>query len=120
MLIKISDFECTEVWDGVFYKKLSHYPEVSDWEIRTIIEFIEYEKKYGRTCIIECDNKSTLQTVLDGLNQKENYLSVSCPKLLTECTACPYRKGCVTEFVCHTTSADTLSEFLSVASYCLH
>ena len=44
MLIKIRDFDCTEVWDGVFYKKLSNYPLVSDWEIRTIIEFIEYEK----------------------------------------------------------------------------
>ena len=28
------------------------------------------------------------------------------PKLLTECTACPYRKGCVTDYVCHTTSVD--------------
>ena len=45
MLIKIGDFDCTEVWDGVFYKKLSHYPKVSDWEIRTIVEFIEYEEK---------------------------------------------------------------------------
>ena len=106
MLIKIGDFECTEVWDGVFYKKLSNYPNVSDWEIRTIIEFIEYEKKYGRTCHIECDNKNTLQTVLAGIAQKEAYLSAPRPKLLTECTACPYRKGCVTDFVCHTTSID--------------
>ena len=52
MLIKIGDFDCTEVWDGVFYKKLSNYPKVSDWEIRTIIEFIEYEEKHGRTCSI--------------------------------------------------------------------
>lgn len=106
MLIKIGDFEYTEVWDGVFYKKLSHYPAVSDWEIRTILEFIAYEKKYGRTCTIECDNKNTLQNILDGIQQKETYLSVSRPKLLTECTACPYRKGCVTDYVCHTTSAD--------------
>ena len=106
MLIIIGDFECTEVWDGVFYKKLSNYPMVSDWEIRTIIEFIEYEKKYGRTCNIECDNENTLQTVLDGIKRKEAYLSVSRPKLLTECTACPYRKGCATDFICHTTSAD--------------
>lgn len=38
MLIKIGDFECTEVWDRVFNKKLSNYPEVSYWEIRNIIE----------------------------------------------------------------------------------
>jgi len=106
MLIKIGNFECTEVWDGVFYKKLSNYPAVSDWEIRTIIEFMEYEKKYGRTCDIECNNESSLQAVLDGIKHKEAFLSVPRPKLLTECTACPYRKGCVTDFVCHTTSVD--------------
>lgn len=106
MLIKIGDFEYTEVWNGVFYKKLSNYPMVSDWEIRTIIEFVEYEKKYGRICDIECDNDNTLQTVLTGLKQKEKYFSVAPPKLLTECTACPYRKGCVTAYVCHTTSVE--------------
>ena len=106
MLIKIGDFEFTAVWDGVFYKKLSNYPKVSDWEIRTIIEFIEYENKYCRICDIECDNKHTLQTVIDGIKQKEKYLSIPRPKLITECTACPYRKGCVTDFVCHTSSVD--------------
>ena len=99
MRIKIGDFECTEVWDGVFYKKLSNFPQVSDWEIRTIIEFMEYEKKYGRSCDIECHNENTLQAVLQGVQRKEAYLSTPRPKLLTECTACPYRKGCVTDFV---------------------
>ncbi|MBR6574519.1 MAG: phosphate ABC transporter ATPase [Clostridia bacterium] len=106
MLIKIGDFEYTEVWDGIFYKKLSNYPLVTNWEIRTIIEFIEYEKKYGRTCEIECDDKRTLCAILDALKQKERYLSVPRPKLLTECTACPHRRGCVTEYVCHTTSVE--------------
>ena len=106
MRIKLGDFECTEVWDGVFYKKLSNFPQVSDWELRTIIEFMEYEKKYGRSCDIECHNENTLQAVLQGIQQKEAYLSTPRPKLLTECTACPYRKGCVTDFVCHTTSAE--------------
>lgn len=30
MLIQIGDFDFTEVWDGVLYKKLSHYPAISD------------------------------------------------------------------------------------------
>lgn len=106
MLIKIGDFEYTEVWDGVFYKKLSNYPQISDWEIRTIIEFIEYEKRYGRECVIECDASSILNLVNESIIHKEAYLSTPRPKLITECTACPYRKGCVTDFVCHTTSAD--------------
>ena len=54
MLIKIGSFEFTEVWDGVLYKKLSDYPNITDWELRTIIEFAEYEEKNGRKCTIEC------------------------------------------------------------------
>ena len=106
MLIKIGDFEFTEVWDGVFYKKLSNYPQITDWEIRTIIEFIEYENRYGRECVIECEDSNVLKLVNEGIAHKEMYLSTPRPKLLTECTACPYRKGCVTDYVCHTTSVE--------------
>lgn len=106
MLIKIGDFEFTEVWDGVLYKKLSAYPQVTDWEIRTIIEFIDYENKYGRKCTIECDDNELLNIINEKIANRDKYLKIPRPKLLTECIACPYRKGCVTEFVCHTTSLD--------------
>ena len=99
MIVIIGDFECTEVWDGVFYKKLSNYPFISDWEARTIIEFIEYEKKYGRECTIECENMNVLKVLHEKILNKDNYIDASRPKLITECTACPYRKGCETEIV---------------------
>lgn len=35
MLIKIGNFEFTEVWDGVFYKKLSNYPQITDYVCHT-------------------------------------------------------------------------------------
>jgi len=106
MLIKIRDNDCTEVWNGVFYKKLSNYPQVSDWEMRTIIEFIEYENQFGRKCTIECEDSNLLNLIHEKLANKDVYLKTARPQLLTECTACPYRKGCVTDYVCHTTSAD--------------
>lgn len=106
MLIKVEDFEFTEVWDGVLYKKLSHYPEITPWEMRTLIEFIEYEKLYGRGCEIQCNNKELLDTIIAGITEKERYIKTPRPRLITECTACPYRKGCETEFVCHTTSVE--------------
>lgn len=106
MIIKVGNFECTEVWDGVFYKKLSRYPQITDWELRTIIEFIEYERKYGRKCRIECEDTELLKCIYEKIRKKEIYLKAARPALLTECTACPYRKGCETEFVCHTTSAE--------------
>ncbi len=29
MLIRIGEFNITEYWDGVFYKKLSRYPDIT-------------------------------------------------------------------------------------------
>lgn len=106
MVIKVGDFECTEVWDGVFYKKLSNYPQLTDWEIRTLIEFTEYEKLYGRECTIECEDQNLLNLIHQKIGEKEKYKNTPRPKLLTECTACPYRRGCVTKYVCHTTSLE--------------
>lgn len=106
MIIQIGDFEFTEVWDGVLYKKLSNYPEITDWELRTLVEFIAYEKKWGRDCEIQCENEELRTFVMKETSNSEKYLQVERPKLLTECTACPYRKGCVTEYVCHTTSVE--------------
>lgn len=57
MLIKIGDFDCTECWYGVFYKKFSSYPNITEWEIQTVLDFIAYESKYGRNCEIEADNQ---------------------------------------------------------------
>ena len=42
MLIKIGEFDFTECWDGIFYKKLSGFPKITDWEIQTILDFIRY------------------------------------------------------------------------------
>lgn len=59
MQIRIGDFEITEVWDGVFYKKLSDFPNITDWEIRTILDFMDYENSNGRPIKpeeIQCEN----------------------------------------------------------------
>ena len=42
MQIKIGEFDCTECWDGVFYKKLSNYPAISEWEIQNVLDFEHY------------------------------------------------------------------------------
>ena len=44
MQIKIGSFDITECWDGVFYKTLSEYPQITDWEIQNVLDFIRYEK----------------------------------------------------------------------------
>lgn len=112
MLIKIGKYEFTEVWDGILYKNLPMYPQISDWEIRTLIEFIEYENKYGRECDIECENDDLREYISQKIKERETYLKTPRPHLLTECTACPYRKGCVTEYVCHTAPVENAKMIL--------
>lgn len=116
MLIRIGGFEFTEVWDGVLYKNLSGYPAVSDWEKRNIIEFVEYEASHGRACTIECENAETLARIHEALENREACRNARRPALLTECTACPQRKGCATEFVCHTTSPENAAKILRCGS----
>lgn len=116
MKIMIGNYDFTEVWDGVLYKKLSGYPNITDWELRNIIDFIDYENIYGRDCKIECEDKNLLGVINDALNHKEKYRSVCPPRLITECTACPVRKGCVTEFVCHTAPIENAVKIFETGS----
>lgn len=113
MKIKLGRFDCTEVWDGVLYKNLPSYPRISDWELRNIIEFTEYEEAHGRVCEIECADGELLAVVRGALHSRERYRDVPRPMLQTECTACPVRKGCVTEFVCHTTSQENAEKIFA-------
>ena len=100
--IKIGNFEITKVWDGVFYKKLSDFPNITDWEIRTILDFMDYEKSHGRpieTEEIQCETPEILQIIKNAVKNKTYYQTLSPPKKITECTACPTLKGCMTKFV---------------------
>ncbi len=112
MRIVIGQFEFTEVWEGVLYKNLSRYPSVTDWELRTLLECMAYEAANGRACTMECENEALLGEIRTKLREPEKYLSVPRPPLLTECTACPVRRGCETEWVCHTASAENALSIL--------
>ncbi|MBQ8894556.1 MAG: phosphate ABC transporter ATPase [Clostridia bacterium] len=97
----------------MFYKKLSSYPHITKWEIRNILDFIAYEESHGRTCRIECEDKQVLEAIENAMQNPSEYSSVPRPKLITECTACPYRGGCETEFVCHTTSVENAAKIFA-------
>lgn len=114
MKIELSNFEFTECWDGVLYKKLSDYPNITDWEIQTVIDFINYEKIYGRTCQLEGDENviSKIEQALKNLGQKR----IPVPEIIKECTACPTYKGCMTDFVCHTSPVENAIEILKCGS----
>lgn len=116
MQIKIGNFEITEVWDRVFYKKLSNFPNITDWEIRTILDFMDYENSNGRPIKpeeIRCENLQILQFIKNAVRNKTYYKNISPPEKITECTACPTLKGCMTKFVLHTTSIENAIKIFS-------
>ena len=112
MHIKIRNNDCTEVWNGTLYKKLSDYPHVTDWEIRCLLDFCAYETANSRECTWECDDPAVLDKISAKMQHPEQYRAVLPPKKITECTACPYRRGCETAYVCHTTDVNAAESIL--------
>ena len=102
MELNIGKHDCTELWDGVLYKALSHYPKVTDYEMKDIIDFITYNRMYHRKVEIKADNAEILRYVEHEMLDKEKYSKVKRPELISECRACPIEKGCDTEYICHT------------------
>ena len=115
MKIKIGQFEFTECWDGTLYKKLSDYPNISEWEIQSILCFIDYETAYGRNYVIEAES-SIIEKINSYKNKRQYNQPVSVPKKIAECTACPKYKGCLTDFVCHTSPIENAVKILDSGS----
>lgn len=105
MIIYIGNHEFTELWDGIYYKALSNYPNVSDWEIKNIIDFIKYEKLYNRITELRSENEDILSYIKQEIQYPDKYSTVTRPDKITECIACKHR-GCLTEFLCHTASIE--------------
>lgn len=115
MLIKIGRFDFTECWDGVLYKKLSDYPNISEWELQTVLDFMEYEAGWGRSCEIEAES-----AIIDAIGRyRASYdrgKRVPVPEKITECTACPVYRGCMTDLVCHTSPVENAVRILDCGS----
>ena len=113
MLIKIGAFDISECWDGVFYKKLSEYPKIIDWEVQNILDFIRYEEENGRSCEIEADD-SVLQIIEDY--KQSGAHRIAPPKIIRECTACPKYNGCMTDLICHTSPIENAIKIMDCGS----
>jgi len=105
LIVNIANHEYPGIWDSVYYFGLSDYPNISDWELRKLILFYDYEKRYNRKTEIVCENSDIILTVNHALANLEKFLSTPKPKIITECTACK-QKGCLTDYLCHTSSIE--------------
>ena len=115
MQIQIGSFDFTECWDGTLYKKLSNYPEINAWEIQSILDFIQYEAANGRSCEIHAED-SIQKEIARYAPVYRSGVRVPVPDKITECTACPWDRGCLTDFVCHTTSVEHAVRILACGS----
>ena len=104
MVVNIANHGGSIVWEGVYYFALSDYPNISDWELRNIILFFEYEKKHNRKTEIVCEDKNILAAVNHALANPALFLMTSKPDLITVpvCINCR-QGGCKTDYLCHTT-----------------
>ena len=114
MIIKIGQFEITECWNGVFYKKLSNYPRISEWELQNVADFIRYEEENGRSCTIEAEE--SIRQAIKAFRQDPHGRRIAPPEIIRECTACPKYKGCMTDLICHTTSVENAIKILDCGS----
>lgn len=70
-------------------------------------------KPNGRTCEIEAE-----EAVLKRIEEYNaaNPKRIPVPQKITECTACPKYKGCMTDFVCHTSPVENALKILDCGS----
>ena len=112
MQINIANHDYTIVWDGVYYFAMSDYPNITPWELKKIITFIDYERKHGRETEILCEDEKIQASIRDAITNPEALFHVSVPVKITECTACK-QHGCLTKFVCHTATAENAMHILA-------
>jgi len=112
MIINIDKHDFSIIWDGVYYKALSNHPDISDWEVKSIIDFITYEKQNNRVTKIESTNKNLLNQLFDEIEKSEKYLDIKKPAFISECTACLH-KGCFTDRLCHVASLENAKKIFA-------
>lgn len=109
MILNIANHDFPAIWDNVYYFALSDYPNISNWELKKLILFFDYEKKHNRETEIICENNEIIQVVHHALANPALFLSAQKPSVVTECTACK-QKGCLTDYLCHTSSIENAKE----------
>ena len=107
MIIKITDHGGSLVWEGVYYFALSDYPNISDWELRNLVLFSEYEKMNRRKTEIVCNDKKILKIVNQAIANPSPFLSITPPKLIRvpACASC-IKGGCATDYLYHATEIE--------------
>lgn len=112
MKINIANHDGMIIWDGIYYFALSDYPHISPWELKKLLMFMDYEKQHGRQTEIICEDANILTALNDSIANPQSVENVVPPAKITECTQCK-QHGCLTKFVCHTTTLENAKKILT-------
>jgi len=111
MQVNIANHDGMIMWDGIYYFALSDYPNISLWELKKLLAFMAYEKRYGRQTEIICENSDILAAVNNAIANPETVRDAMLPVKITECTQCK-QHGCMTKSVCHTAEVENAKKIL--------
>ena len=112
MKVSIAKHHGMIIWDGVYNYPLSNYPNITPWELKKLLAFVEYEKCHDRTTEFMCEDKTILSAINHAIAFPETVQDASLPEKLTECTHCKQR-GCLTKFVCHASTIENAKSILA-------
>ena len=116
MILNISNQGSGIIERGVFSFCLSDYPNISSFELKNLVAFIKYEKSHDRQTEIVCEDKNIIAAVNNAIAHPETVENVLLPvKIESSTCTCNYR-GCLTEFVCHSTDFNATKQILSGGS----
>jgi hypothetical protein len=119
MILNIAgNHEWPGIWERVYYFNLADYPNITNWELRKIILFFDYEKKHGRKTEIVCENIDVIKAVNHALVNPELYLSAKKPDIITSCSANKIcrQQGCLTDYLYHGTGIENAKSILKCLS----
>ncbi|MCL2323711.1 MAG: hypothetical protein FWC47_16590 [Oscillospiraceae bacterium] len=99
MVINISNHESSVIERGIYYFSLTNYPNITSSELKNLLDFINYEKSYGRQTEIVCKDEATLAIINNAVDHPEIIENISIP--------------IENEFVYHGTDIKAAKEILS-------
>lgn len=101
MILNISNKSATVISRGVYYFCPYNYPKIAPYELKSILDFIDYEEKHGRQTEIVCENAEILAAVNDAAVHPETVINARFPDEWE------------TEFAYHATDIDAAKQILS-------
>ena len=111
MQVNIANHDYSIIWNGVYYFALSDYPNITPWELKKLLMFMEFEQLHGRQTDIKCDDPGIMLAINNAIAHPETVADAVLPAKITECTACK-QKGCLTRFVAHIAPIENAKQIL--------